>query len=309
MVFGQRVTSNTLDELERDVIGSIADGRRTIDALAVELATSRQRLVDRLDRLVDNGLVLQDDTEEYELSESGLRLLNATPEGEFDNQIDTPPSVERAIEAFDLPPDETAAVRNAFSFLHYWGEATTAEIIDASYSETPAGYDTSEMWWIHCVRTRLASLPDVEWIVDESIDGGGDTWGSDWWLYGGTAVVDRIDGTDGRSVRDPPSAPDAVGSVRHGLERLDLNGEERTAARVAFAYIHDRGIATASEVVEEVYEEYPAGYNSRNSDRESSADWTNWLSSVFDTLNAVERIRNDEEIVWSYGGRSRDRVG
>ena len=345
------MTSNTLDELDRAVLESIADGRKTVDALETRFDAPRERLEERLAQLVENGLARSTAAEGYELTENGRRVMSATPRGTKDDRIDTPAQVDRAIEESDLPPDEAAAVRSAFSFLQYWGEATTAEILDATYSEAPAGYDAPRRWWDECVRDRLAGLPDVAQTGLETVGGGDgtpetsdgtreaddcaqetddgrreiddETWTLEWWEYEGTAIVDREEGVNGRAVRDPPSAPAAIGSVRHGLERLDLTREERMVARIAFAVLYDRGTATASELLEGVAEVCSAGGDSEGwgvdakqwdaeanegwsddtdegwSD-DSDEEWAAWLSSLFGPLDSVERESGGDEAIWMY---------
>ena len=93
--------------------------------------------------------------------------------------------VERSIDEFSLPPDAEQAVRKTVSFLQYWGEATTAELVDGCYSESPAGYDTADRWW---------SAGDRFGRFDSGTVG-----------YENTPVVETPDDEDGRDVPDPDS--------------------------------------------------------------------------------------------------------
>lgn len=272
------MSSNTLEEPDRAVLEAL-EGRRTdAGTIESELDASREALDERLSRLVENALVEEVGDGEYELTENGERLLEATPVGDRDDRIDTPEDVERSIEGFDLRPDEERAVRSAFSFLRYWGDATTAEIVDATYGEEPAGYATADRWWDDCVEKRLAALTDV----DSPADGAGESNGSieSRWRYTGETGVEQPD-RDGREVRDTGGeAP--FGSVRHGIEELDLTDAERTAARVAFAALSARGGATAEELADALYDEHPAGYDSTD-------EWSSWLDETFAELPDVDR--------------------
>lgn len=298
------MSSNTLDELGRAVLETVAAGSdsapdpgseagsagRAVDleTLEVEHEASRADLEARLAQLVDNALVREvddggdgDGGPAYEPTENGLRVLNATPIGVRNHRIDTPADVERAIEGFSLRPDEEAAVRNAFAFLRYWGDATTAEIVDATYSEEPAGRESPDRWWEECVRDRLEALPDVR--VDS--DGSDDSDGSidaipERWSYEGTATVDQPEDADGRDVADPTGAPPPFASVRHALEKLALSEEERRGARVAFAVLFELEAATTEELVDRIG--YPAG-------NDSSDAWADRLADCLAELPNVER--------------------
>lgn len=272
------MSSNTLEGLGRAVLETLRGRRADIGTLEEEFDASREELDEQLSQLVENALVVEVGDGEYELTENGERLLNATPVGTHDERIDTPEDVERTIEGFDLRPDEERAVRSAFSFLRYWGDATTAEIVDAIYGEEPAGYGTAAGWWDDCVAQRLAALPDV----DPPADGTEESSGSieTRWRYVGKAAVEEPD-HDGREVRDiGGEAP--FGSVRHGIEELDLTDAERTAARVAFAALSAREGATAEELVDALYDEHSAGYDSTD-------EWSSWLDETFAELPNVDR--------------------
>ncbi|WP_247730326.1 hypothetical protein [Halovivax limisalsi] len=324
--------SNTLDELGRATLEAIAERRVTADALETELDADREAIDDRLAQLVDNALVRRVAAEgdeaaddpgvdgAYELTENGRRVLEATPVGARDYRIDTPDAVEQAIEGFDLRPDEASAVRSAFSFLRYWEEATTAEIVDATYSEVPAGYGSADRWWDDCVRDRLAALPDVRARPDDPIDG------TESWTYDGTAAVEPDD-RDGRAVADPMGAPPPFASARHAIERArpddvrqgESGGDERpeeddvrAPARAAFAVLFERGRATTVELLEGLDDE---GVDAA-APAAASDDRTDRLAALLDSVPGVERGRGSNgETVWTYDpsggvdGRSADPDG
>lgn len=272
------MSSNTLEGLGRAVLEAIEGRRIDAETLEEEFDAPREELDDQLVQLVENALVQEVGDGEYELTENGERLLEATPVGDRDDRIDTPEDIERSIEGFDLRPDEERAVRSAFSFLRYWGDATTAEIVDATYGEEPAGYGRADSWWDDCVAERLAALPNV----DPPSDGAEESNGSieSRWRYTGEAGVEEPD-RDGREVRDTEGeAP--FGSVRHAFEELDLTDAERTSARVAFAALSERGGATAEELADALYDEQPAGYDSTD-------EWSSWLDETFAELPDVDR--------------------
>lgn len=278
-------STNTLDELGRAILEAAVDGPVTTTDLESSLEAAREVIDDRLEQLVDNGLLRPTDGDAYELTENGDRLLEASPIGARDNRIDTPDRVENAIETLSLRPDEAAAVRNAFSFLRYWGEATTAEIVDGVYAETPAEYESADRWWQECVEERLGALPGANPPPnDGSIP--------DQWHYDGESTVDVPDDGDGRAVTDP-STP-SFGSVRHGIESLDLSAAERTAARAAFAVLFERKRATMTTILEESSEAYSTEFD-------SSDEWAARLEWAFDSLPGIERNREtDRTLEWVY---------
>lgn len=272
------MSSNTLEGLGRAILEAIEGRRVDAGTLDAEFDASSEELDEQLSQLVENALVREVGDDEYELTENGERLLSSTPVGAHDERIDTPGDVERAIEGFDLRPDEEQAVRSAFSFLRYWGDATTAEIVDATYGEEPAGYGTADRWWNDCVAERLAALPDVDPPADGAKESNGSS--EDRWRYAGETAVEQPD-RDGREVRDAGGeAP--FGSVRHAFEELDLTDAERTAARAAFATLSAREGATAEGLADALFDEHPAGYDSVDA-------WTNWLEETFEELPDVDR--------------------
>ncbi|WP_312910817.1 hypothetical protein [Natronosalvus caseinilyticus] len=237
--------SNTLDDRDRTILEALEDGPAGIEALSARLDTGPDEVADSLEHLADNALVNRGD-DGYGLTDSGRRVLEATPVGARDYRIDTPDEVERALESRDLRPDEASAVRAAFSFLRYWGEATAAEVIDATYSEVPAGYESAERWWSECVRDHLGALPTVARSGDEDL--------GERWRYEETPVIDRPEDADGRDVLDPASARRSIGSARHAIETVDRSPAERRAARSAFVTLAERGRTSIDDLLESIDE-------------------------------------------------------
>lgn len=272
----------TLDEIDEAILEHLAEGR---DAADLTAEFENDEVNDRLAALAESGLVSPDD--DYELTDSGRRVLAAPGDTTADDRIDVPERVEETIQGFDLPPDRAAAIRGAFAFLAYWGEATAYEIRDAIYSERPTGFESVEEWW-EFVRERLAGLPEID---PPAADDGA-------WGYAGRAGVN--DPTeDGR--HEAGESEDATyAGVKHALESLDPRAEEREAAHAVFAFLADRDEATEEAITAAVYDEYPAGYG-------SPAEWWDRVSTVLEELPGVAR---DGE-TWRYrtgieGGRGGD---
>ncbi|WP_232686045.1 hypothetical protein [Halobacterium zhouii] len=261
----------TLDERDRVVLESLRRGNADIESLADNTDTTPEALQDRLVELADNGLVERADAGGYALTANGERVLVATPAGTADDRIDTPPDVERVIESFDLRPDREAAVRGAHSFLHYWGAATDSEIVDAVYSEVPAGFDGPDEWWAGFVRERLEALPSVE--PPRSPDGE--------WQYSGTPIVEE-ETDDGRLLFEDEAVTRS--SVKFALERLDLTDAERAAVREAFRVLAHEGEVTAADVVDRVYADHDAGYDSPD------GWWADCVRPAFEAFPGVERV-------------------
>lgn len=325
------MSSNTIDALGRAILETLDEGPTSIDTMEATFDTTRETLESHLQQLIDNALVQEAPEGTYELTDNGRRLLRATPTGEYVDRTDIPPPVERAVASFSLPPDEEQAVRTTFSFLAYWGDATTAELVDGCYSESPAGYETPEDWWAHCIENRLESVPLVDAPELDSSDSDStlssppdsSTSSSDSsastsdpstpppdsssprsttaadssavtplvWTYERTPVVDRFAGGDGRNIPDSGSP---YGSVRHGLESRTEGEDERAAARVAFAVLFEAGTVSEADLVDRTYDDYPAGYD-------SSTAWLAWISDLFESLPGIERRADaTDEPGWQY---------
>lgn len=270
----------TLDDRDRAVLERLREGEVDVDSLAESVSVDPGYLAERLPELEDNGLVVRAAGGDYALTDDGARVIEAARVGATDDRVDTPPAVEGRILAFDLPPDEEAAVRGAFSFLQYWGEVTAAEILDGVYSEYPAGFDDALAWWRESVRDRLAELPRVEAprSSDES------------WRYVGTPVVARWS-DDGRDV-----AGDAVPgrtSARFAIERLDLEDDVLWAVRRVFALLVELETVSATEAKEQVYPDHDAGYGSPDD------WWDDCIRTAIESLPSVERVDDDRER-WCY---------
>lgn len=265
----------TLDDRDRAVLELLRESDADPDSLAESAGVDAGYLQERLPELADNGLVARTDGDVYELTDDGMRAVEATAVGAKDDRIDTPPAVEERIEAFELRPDREEAVRNAFSFLHYWGEASGSEIVDGVYSENPAGYESEREWWDECVRDRLAALPKVEppGSAEEP------------WRYADTAVVEKR--TDDGRVASRTDVTDRS-SVKFALERLELGDDERHAVRRAFDRLLAEGSVSASELRQEVYPGHEAGYGT------ASAWWEECLRPALESLPDVEREEGTE---------------
>lgn len=223
----------TLDDRDRAVLQQLRHRDTDVESLASDVGCSPSSLQERLPELADNGLVERLGSDEsgggglqavYSLTEDGERaiLASGSGTGTLDERIDTAPEVDERIESFDLRPDREDALRSAFAYLQFWGEAFAGEIADAGYTEHPAGFESPSAWWDGCVRDRLAELPAVE--PPDSVDAP--------WRYGGEPTVES-DSRDGRAVLDPELA--SRNSPRLTLERLDLDENERHAVRSAFS--------------------------------------------------------------------------
>ncbi|WP_232702448.1 winged helix-turn-helix domain-containing protein [Halobacterium wangiae] len=274
------MAGNTLDERDRAILERLHRGETDVESLAGTVNTSPEDVREHLPRLLDNGLVERVGDDTYALTEDGERVVAASPAGLQDNRIDTPEDVEAAIESYDLRPDREEAVRNAFAFLHYWGEATAPEIVDAIFPEDPAEYDDSDAWWTELVRDRLAALPSVD--PPDSPNGA--------WRYDGTPTVDqRTD--DSRLLLGPKG--NRRNSVKFALERLPVEDDERQAVRAAFELLAESDDATATAFREQVYPDRDAGY-------ESADDWWAFVREHLAELPGVEREGDGNEAVWRY---------
>lgn len=197
----------------------------------------------RFDALADNGLVEQTENDAYRLTESGRRVLESRTDDPSGHAGDLPPDVERAIEGFDADPASKDAVRRSFTFLRYWGEATAAEIVDAVYSERPAGRTDRREWWDGLVADRLAAVPGVTATERDGT-----------WRYRPTASdaddasnTDADDADDGRAKLSDVAA---FGSGKHAIERMTATETEAEQLSCAFGTVSEQGSATAREIEE-----------------------------------------------------------
>lgn len=173
----------TLDDRDEAVLERLRQGNADVESLSANLDLEAASLRDRLPELADNGLLERVDGE-YALTDHGVRAV-ATPDELAADRMGTPLDVDEHVRSLELRPDREAALRDAFSFLRYWGQAYGSEIVDAVYDETPAGYDSGRAWWDDCVRERLAALPSVEPPASDDEP----------WRYDGPSVVEeRSDG-------------------------------------------------------------------------------------------------------------------
>jgi DNA-binding Lrp family transcriptional regulator len=269
----------TLDDRDREILGRLGRGNADVSSLAASVGCEESYLEERLPELADNGLVLRVHSDVYTITANGKRTLAGSPEGAMDNRIDTPPDVEETIESFGLRSDREAAVRNAFAFLQYWGEATRAEILDGVYSENPAGFESATEWWADCVRDHLAALPRIE-AADSS---------EHLWRYTDVATVDQPT-DDGREVSEDVTAQT---SVKFAIERSDLDADERSAVRAAFDFLVQEGTASAAEIKKRIFPDHGAGYEFADS------WWAECVGETFESLPGVERTGEDEDI-WAY---------
>ena len=274
-----------LEERDRRLLAMLGTRVREAGDLADDLRVPAEALEGRLAELADDGLVYDRGDGRFERTESGRRVLVASATGTDDERIDTTPAVEAALESLALRPDEADAVRHAFAMLRYWGRVTEAEIVDAIYSEAPAGRESAAEWWEEVVRGPLAALPNV--------DPPGEDDGP--WRYVGPPEADQP-GTHGRRVlsRHHP----VYGDVKHALESLVRSEPEREAARAAFGYLYRRGEATEREIGEAIFPDHPAGYGS------PAAWWDGVVRDAFDALPGVGRVEpadeRADEVAWRY---------
>ncbi len=274
------MANNTLDDRDRVILEALHDGPADAESLADTANASAEDLQDRLSRLADNGLVERVEGG-FALTDGGERVLAASPAGVRDNRIDTPDDVDAEIESLDLRPDRADAVRDAFAFLRYWGEASGREIVDAVHTESPADFDDSESWWAF-VAERLAELPPVE-----APGSGAETW-----RYDGTPVVAQ-QGEDGRLML---GSEGQHSSAKYALEALPVDGDERGAVRAAFGGLSREGEVGAAELREAVFPDHDAGYD-------SAEEWWAFVAEHLASLPGVEqRDRHDGSggSVWVY---------
>ena len=277
----------TLTARDTTVLQLLADAPADDDQLAETVEYSRAELEDRLEELAENGLLREREDGTYALTESGSRVLDVPADGSTDSRIDAPDDVTQAIEALDLRPDREEAVFDAFAFLHYWGEASESELIDAIYSENPAGYETADEWWQTFMRDTLAGLPAIDPpTADEKP-----------WRYTETPTIDKRT-EDGRRPFDGSTT--TYGSVKHALEVLDLSADQHAAVQAVFEALQQRNTVTVTELKQDVYKQTAAG--------DMSADewWTQWIEPVLQELPGIERMGGK---TWRYIGDEADHGG
>lgn len=272
------MSTPTITDDDEAVLRRLAEGPAERTDLADVLDEDDAALADRLDGLVEGGLVRETGGGVYEITDSGERLLAAPGDGTADSRVDTPPAVDERLDELDLTPDRAEAVEEAFAFLRYWGAASRAEIVDAIYSENPLDYADADSWWDEAVRDVLAELPEIEPPEE----------GDDVWRYAGTPGREDGDG------RFPFSAPEdeTYGSVKHALEAEEVNDRQRTAVSAAFELLQSRGVAT-EETLQNVAHDAVAV--------ESSAGtwWRDAVRPVLETLPGVEQTEDGQ---WRYTG-------
>ncbi|MFC7157368.1 hypothetical protein ACFQPA_18220 [Halomarina halobia] len=257
-----------LTDEDCEILARLAAGERDAATLATEGGVPVDALERRLPRLVDDGLVSAVGDDRYAITRSGRRALRARGDDPSGETGDVPPRVEREIEGFDLRPDAEDAIRRAFTFLRDWREATASEIVDAAYSEDPAGWETRDGWWRELVRERLAALPDV---VPPDDEGGR-------WRYAGEERIDEPT-RDGRRMLDPPDG-ERYGSAKQAIEHAAGSEAQADALSAAFALVFERGSATADELATALDLE----------DRDEVLD-------LLETIPDVERV---EDGTWRY---------
>jgi predicted transcriptional regulator len=264
----------TLTDEDVAVLSALREGPTRTATLADAVDADHPTLDERLTGMTDVGLV-HETGNGYTLTESGQRILNAPANRTTDSRIDTSPAIEQALSNLDIRPDLEAAVRSAFVFLAYWGEATESEIKEAIYKEHPAGYESRDEWWRDGVSERLVALPGVTHLADERS-----------WQYVEDNGIDRH-ATDGRHVLGPPPV---YGSVRHVIEDLGYDTSETAAMRAVFALLYETNAATKRDI-KAVYDDHPAGH--------ASADewWRKCIDPGIDGLPSVVRHPDD---VWQY---------
>lgn len=269
-----------LDKSDRRLLATLGSDPAAVASLADALDRSTDELDDRLAALADNGLVQVTDDDRYRRTESGRRLLR-TAGGRMDEAIDTDPDIEAVIAAADLGPEAADAVRAAYTFLRYWGQASSDEIVDAVYPEWPAGTDSPDGWW-QTIGQALAEVPDIA-RVD------GNSSAVELWRYAGTPEASTPD-SDGFLPAERHGRP-KYGSVTHAIESMDLSAEERHAVRSAFAVLRRCGTASEVEISEAAFDEGAAGYET------VEELWRGLVADAFERLPGVTRDDGDR---WRY---------
>lgn len=144
---------------------------------------------------------------------------------------------------------------------------------DAETLAAHAGDDPDDL------RDRLADLADVG-LVDRVEDG--------WTLLdsGARVLAASPAGTEDDRVDAPPA-------VRDRLADADLRRDREDAVLAAYSFLKHWGTATRAEIIDAVYGERPAGYDS------PGAWWTDCVRDHLAGLPDVEPPRGDDP-VWRY---------
>lgn len=267
------MSTPTITEEDEAILDYLAESAAERADVAAAVGLSGDEAADRLDGLVDGGLV-RESGGTYEITDSGERLLASPGDGTTDAGVDTPPAVDEAIAEMDLAPDHAEALEEAFAFLRHWGAASSAEVIDAVYSENPLGYASADDWWAEAIRDRLAALPEIE------RDG-------DAWRHAGGGAVDDGDGRRAFT----PAGEETYGSVKHALESLDVDAQQREAVTAVFEHLQSHGGASEDELQELARDA---------ADVEASAGtwWRDAVAPVLRELPGVDRANGR----WQYSG-------
>ncbi|WP_101295458.1 FACT complex subunit Spt16 family protein [Halegenticoccus soli] len=224
------MVTDTLTEADRAVLASLFDGPRDVPGLAARTDWTPEELTERAEYFADNGLVRERDDGRIELTASGRRIVLAPGDGSADDDIDLPERAREALAALGLRADQADAVRHAFAFLAYWGEATAAELREGVYTEAPAGYGSPDDWWTDCVRDALAALPEVEPPAE---DGGP-------WRYARDAEG-ADPAAEGWKMLDTTAPHEPYTSLTHVLTDESASAAERAAVVAAFETLRERG--------------------------------------------------------------------
>ena len=269
-----------ITEADRRLLARLGAEPQSLSTIATALDRSSDDLGERLAALADNGLVRDCGDDRYCRTESGRRLLR-TAGGRLDEAIDTDQDVEDAIADIDLGPEGEDAVRAAYAFLRYWGEASGDELIDAIYPEWPAGMTSPEDWWER-IGSALADVPAVVRVDDHAGQ-------LELWRYAGTPEV-ATPGADGFLPAERRGRRH-FGSVTHAIESLDLTADERLAVRMAFAALRRRGTASQDEIGAAAFEDAGAGFET------AEQWWAGLVADAFEQLPGVTRVDDDR---WRY---------
>lgn len=282
----------TLTDADRGLLAELLRRPATAETLAAGRPESSATVRDRLRLMADNGLVGADEGEngEYELTDSGRRLLRAPSDGSADDAIDLPDDVQETLHARDLDADRFDAVASAYTFLRYWGRATGAEIADGVFAEVPLTHDTAGAWW-EFVRDHLAALPGVEPPPEPA---------ERWRFAGRPGFADLSD--DGRRMLfgrgDDRAGPYA--SATEALVDLGVTDRRRVAVGAALGVLQDGGVATREALRRAAREAGRSEERGEDGDGNSAAIPDTWLDrELFDVLGhlpgvVVQRESDDD---------------